>query len=63
MTKKELNKANKVRFYQELIGWPATGSMKEILSGGVKNADIGANDVENAIVLGELEALPKGKMT
>eukprot|EP00957_Ditylum_brightwellii_P115247 8788866-Ditylum_brightwellii.AAC.1 len=37
--------------------------MTEILSGGVKNADVGANDVENAIVLGEPEALPKGKMT
>jgi hypothetical protein len=63
MTKKEVNKATKVRFYQELIGWPATGSMNEILSNGEKNADVGANDVEKAVVLGEPEALSKGKMT
>eukprot|EP00957_Ditylum_brightwellii_P103409 7879549-Ditylum_brightwellii.AAC.1 len=63
MSKKEARKAQKVMFYQELIGWPATGSMIQILENGVRNADIGGSNVENTEVLGEPAALPKGKMT
>eukprot|EP00957_Ditylum_brightwellii_P139491 10631547-Ditylum_brightwellii.AAC.1 len=63
MSKKEIRKAQKVRFYQELIGWSATGSMTQILENGVRNADVGGRYVENAEVLGEPAALPKGKMT
>ena len=62
ITKKEMKKANKVRFHQELIGWPATSSMAKILDSKVKNSDVGGQDVENAEVLGEPTALPKGKM-
>ena len=34
MTKKEVMKAKKVRFYQELFGWPATIDLKSILEKG-----------------------------
>eukprot|EP00957_Ditylum_brightwellii_P012905 975210-Ditylum_brightwellii.AAC.1 len=63
MSKKEMRKAQKIRFDQELIGWPATGSMTQILESGVRNADVGGSNVENAEVLGKPAVLPKGKMT
>eukprot|EP00957_Ditylum_brightwellii_P008712 660928-Ditylum_brightwellii.AAC.1 len=63
MSKKEVRKAQKVRFYQELIGWPATRYMTQILENGMRNADVGGSNVENAEGLGEPAALPKGKMT
>jgi len=62
MMKKEVLKARKVRFYQELIGWPATKDLKNILDQRVKNADVTSDDVDRAIELGEPEAIPKGKM-
>ena len=62
MTKKEVIKARKVRFYQELIGWPATKDMKNILEQKIKNADVTSGDVDRAIELGEPEAIQKGKM-
>eukprot|EP00957_Ditylum_brightwellii_P055873 4233610-Ditylum_brightwellii.AAC.1 len=63
MSKKEARKAQKVMFYQELIGWPATESMTRILENGVRNTDVNGSNEENAEVLGEPAALPKGKMT
>eukprot|EP00957_Ditylum_brightwellii_P127785 9745755-Ditylum_brightwellii.AAC.1 len=63
MSKKEVRTAQKVRFYQELIGCPASGSMTRILENGVRNVDAGGSEVENAEVLGEPAALPKGKVT
>ena len=62
MTKKEIIKAEKVRFYQELLGRPATKDLKSIFNTGVKNADIKYSDVDRAINIGEMEVIPKGKM-
>ena len=62
MTKKEIVKAEKVRYYQELLGWPATKDLKSIFEIGVKNADVHSSDVDRAVELGEPEAIPKGKM-
>ena len=62
MTKKEVMKAKKVRFYQELIGWPATRDLKWIFENGVKNVDVKSSDVDRAVDLGEPKAIPKGEM-
>ena len=61
ITKEEIVKARKMRFYQELFGWPATKDLKSIFDVGVKNADVKCSDVDRAINLGEPEATRKVK--
>ena len=52
-------KANKVWFYQEFIGWPASKELKSILGDAVENVDVVGSDFDRAIKLGEPAAFPK----
>ena len=63
-TKNEIERADKARKYQALIGWPGTKMFIQYVKEGlIKNCDISEEDIFRAMeIYGEAAPLLKGKM-
>ena len=65
MSRREIERADKARRIQEILGWPSTQDFQRIVANNlVSNCDVSVDDIKRAVAIyGEPISVLKGKMT